>query len=540
MLVKKNAAQIISGPALAAGLFLSLAFAAAPGPGDALVTGSIGEPVNLMPLFASDSASAEISRLIFNGLVKYDKDLKLTGDLAERWEVRDGGLTIIFHLRKDVLWQDGAPFTADDVAFTFAKLTDPTLPTPYGGDFQTVKSLRVVDPHTVAVEYKEPFSPGLASWSMGILPEHLLKNTDLLKTDFSRHPVGTGPYRFRKWVSGERLELVAFKKYFEGAPLVERVVYRIIPDQATLFLELQTENVDMTGLTPLQYRRQTESPFFKSNYLKFRYASFGYTYLGYNLQNPLFSDKRVRKALGLAIPKEKIIDVTLLGLGRVSTGPFLPGSWACDDAIKPTSYDPAAAKAMLASAGWTDTNRDGVLDKDGRRFSFTVLTNQGNDQRKMACEIIQKSLADIGVEMKIQVVEWGTFLKGYIDKKRFDAVLLAWQLSRDPDIYDLFHSSKTEPGQFNFVSYKNAEADRLLERGRALFDETERAEVYHELHRLLSDDEPYTFLYVPDALPIVHRRFHGVEAALAGIGHNFIRWFVPEEERRYRPALSPE
>jgi len=505
-----------------------------PATGDALVTASIGEPTNLIPFFAADSASADISRLIFNGLVKYGKDLKLVGDLASSWDIRENGLVIVFHLKKNVLWQDGAPFTADDVEFTFQKLMDPSTPTPYGGDFEKVKSLKVLDPYTVEVTYQEPFSPGLASWSMGVVPKHLLAKENLMKTAFSRHPVGTGPYILKKWKTGEILELVSNKNYFEGRPFIDRYFYRIIPDQATTFLELQTENLDMAGLTPLQYKKETDTTFFRKRYQKFKFPSFGYTYIGYNLENPLFKDKKVRKAIGLAINKNEIIDVTLLGLGKVSTGPFLPGTWAYNPEVKESAFDPETAKKLLAEAGWKDTNGDGWLDKNANKFSFTILTNQGNDQRKMACEVIQKRLGDVGIEMKIQMVEWGTFLKEFIDKKRFEAVLLAWQLSYDPDIFDIFHSSKSKPGEFDFVSYKNEEVDRLLEEGRRIFPEEERAKIYHRIHEILSDDEPYTFLYVAESLPIVHKRFHGVEVAPAGIGYNFIRWFVPEDEQRYK------
>ena len=189
---------------------------------------------------------------------------------------------------------------------------------------------------------------------------------------------------------------------------------------------------------------------------------------------------------------------------------------------------------MLAEAGWKDTDGDWILDKDGKTFEFTVLTNQGNDQRRMACEMMQKRFKDVGIVMKIQMVEWSTFLREFIDKKRFEAVVLAWQLPRDPDCFDIFHSSKTTQGNFNFVSYRNQEVDQLLETGRRLFKEEKRAPVYHRIHEILSEEEPYTFLYVPDALPIVHKRFKGIEPAPAGIGHNFIKWFVPKDEQRYK------
>ena len=518
-----------------AGIFFCLTVSAETrSDGDAFVLSAIAEPSNLVPFLASDSASHEITALIFNGLVKYDENLKLVGDLADHWEVLDGGLRIVFHLRKNVRWQDGTPFTAEDVKFTYQKLADPETPTPYVGDFEKVKSVNVLDPLTVEVLYKESFSPGLASWVMGIVPKHLLEKENLRTTSFIRHPVGTGPYFLKKWITGQLLELDANPAYFEHKPYVARYVYRVIPDQTTGFLELSTGNVDMAMLTPLQYEKETDTPYFRNNYQKFRYPSFGYAYLGYNLNHPLFKDKRVRKAIGLAINKKEIIDATLLGLGRVSTGPFLPGTWAYDQTVPEAGFDPAAARALLKEAGFADTDGDGFLDRGGKKFSFTVLTNQGNDQRKMACEIIQKRLRDVGIEMKIQTVEWGTFLKEFIDKKNFDAVLLAWQMSRDPDVYDIFHSSKMQPGGFNFVSYKNPEVDRLLEEGRREFDESKRAAAYHRIHQILADEEPYTFLYVPEALPVVHKRFRGVAQAPIGIGYNFIDWWVPKGEQKYK------
>ncbi len=521
-------------PSILFGIFFLCLFCAPVPADDAFVTAYIAEPSNLLPFLATDSASAEVSRLVFNGLVKYDENLKLTGDLAESWEVTDAGKTLIFHLRKNVFWQDGEPFSSKDVLFTYQKLTDPSVPTPYSGDFEKIQSVETPDALTVKVIYREPFSPGVSSWSMGIVPEHLLAGEDLRTTAFSRKPIGTGPYILKKWNTGESIELWANPHYFERKPGIGRYVYRIIPDQSTAFLELLTENIDAAGLTPLQYKRQTDKPAFTSRFQKYRLPSFSYAYIGYNLDHPIFSDRRVRKALGLAIHKQDIIDVSLLGFGRVATGPYLPESWAYNRDIKPAPFDPAAASALLKEAGWADADGDGILDREGRNFQFTLLTNQGNDQRKMACEIIQKRLRDIGIDMKIQVVEWSTFLKEFIDKRRFDAVLLAWQMQLDPDIYDIFHSSRTGPGQFNFVGYKNPEVDGLLEEGRRVFPEDQRARVYRRVHEILAEDEPYTFLYVPESLSVLHRRFKGIRPSPIGIAHNFIHWQVPPAEQKYR------
>ncbi|MBN1794126.1 MAG: peptide-binding protein [Candidatus Omnitrophica bacterium] len=505
----------------------------APSYGDAIVVGSIGDARRLIPILASDSASGDITGLLFNGLIKYDKDLKLTGDLAESWEVTDGGLEIVFHLRHDVRWHDGAPFTAADVQFTYQKLLDPTVITPYSGDFKMVESLEVLDDYTVRVTYKEPFAPGLSSWGMGIIPKHLLENKDINTTDFGRNPVGTGPFRFRRWKTGERIELSANPDYFEGEPYISSYIYRIM-DQSAMFLELQTEGIDMMGLSPLQYKRQTDTRFFQTHYQKYKYPSFGYTYMAFNLADPRFQDRRVREAINYAIDKEEIIQGVLLGYGRVCTGPFPPESWAYNKDIKPVPFDPKRARDILAEAGWRDSDNDGVLDKDGQPFVFTIITNQGNDQRKMACEIIQRRLGEVGIKVKIRIIEWSVFISEFVNKRRFEALVLGWGLSREPDPYDIWHSSKTKEGEFNFIGYNNPEADRLMEDGRRIFDQDERSLIYRRIHEILYQDVPYVFLYVPDALPIVHARFHGIEVAPAGIGHNFIKWYVPENQQKYR------
>lgn len=501
--------------------------------GDAIVTASIGDANNLAPILASDSSSAEICGLVFNGLVRYDKDLKLEGELAESWEIREGGLVIIFHLRKNVKWHDGAPFTSRDLEFTYKKLIDPNVKTPYSGDFERVKSLDVLDDHTVRVTYKEPFSPGLSSWGMWIMPKHILEKEDLNNTKFSRAPIGTGPYKFKEWKTGEKIVLVSNHDYYEGRPYIDRYIYRIIPDQASIFLELQTQGADQVGLTPLQYARQTNTPFFRKYYRKYKYPAFGYTYLAFNLKDPKFTDSRVRTAIDYAIDKEEIIKGVLLGLGRASTGPFPPESWAYNKEVKPLPCDPRMAKELLRQAGWQDTDADGWLDKDGKIFQFTLITNQGNDPRRMTVEIIQRRLKEIGIKVEIRILEWAAFLTEFIDKRKFEAIVLGWSLSRDPDNYDIWHSSKQRQGEFNFVGYENKEVDGLLEEGRREFDQEKRKEIYNKIHRLISEDHPYIFLYVPDALPIVHSRFKGIEPAPAGIGYNFIKWYAPKEEQRY-------
>ncbi len=503
-----------------------------PAYGDILVEGSIGDASNLIPILASDNSSHEISGMIFNGLVKYDKDINVVGDLAESWDISPDGLVITFHLRKGVKWHDGQPFTAEDVLYTYQVTIDPKTPTAYAGDFLKVKKAEVLDPYTFRVTYDKPFAPALMSWGAAIYPKHLLAGKDISQSPLTRRPIGTGPYKFKEWVTGQKIVLVSNPDYFEGRPYTDGFIMRIIPDMATMFLELRANGIDQMGLTPLQYTRQTEAPLFRKNYNKYRYLSFSYTYLGYNLKSPLFIDKRVRQALAHAINREAIISGVLLGLGKPATGPLKPGTWAYNPNVRTYPYDPQQARALLAEAGWKDTNGDGILDKDGQPFSFELISNQGNEVRGKCAEIIQENLAQIGIDVKIRILEWAAFVNDFINKRRFDATILGWTIPMDPDLYDVWHSSKTRMEELNFISYANPEVDTLLEKGRSTFNQKERKRCYDRIQEILAEEQPYNFLFVPDALPIIHARFRGIEPAPIGISYNFIKWYVPKEEQR--------
>jgi peptide/nickel transport system substrate-binding protein len=503
-----------------------------PAYGDALVTGSIGDASTLIPILATDSASFEIAGLVYNGLVRYDKNLKLEGDLAKSWEVSPDGLSITFHLRHGVKWHDGHEFTARDVLYTYKVTVDPKTPTAYSEDFKQVQSVQAPDPYTVRVRYAKPFAPALASWGSAVLPAHLLEGKDITKSPLARNPVGTGPYIFKEWIAGQKITLAANPNYYEGAPYLARFVYRVIPDSSTMYMELKAGGIDTMSLSPVQYARQTNTRQFLDRFNKFRYPASAYTYLGYNLQLPLFQDRRVRQAITCAINKEEIVQGVLLGMGQIAHGPYKPGTWAYKAQVDDPRYDPARAGALLKEAGFV-MGKDGILEKDGKPLSFTIMTNQGNDQRSKCAQIIQRRLKKVGIDVKIRVMEWASFITNFIDKGKFDAVLLGWTISPDPDQYDIWHSSKTEPKELNFVHFKNAEVDRLLIEGRGTFDVAKRRDCYYQIQEILAREQPYTFLYVPDALPAVSSRFQGIEPAPAGIMHNLIKWYVPKGEQVY-------
>jgi len=505
-----------------------------PAYGDTLVQGTIADPAILNPVLASDSASHDVTGMVFSGLLRYDKDLKFEGELAERWDVSPDGKIITFYLRKNAKFHDGVPVTARDVKFSYDVYMNPEVKTAYRSNYVSIDRVAVLDDYTFRVWYKESFAPALQTLAaMSILPEHLLKGRDInTADDFNTHPVGSGPYKFVSWKRAESVTLESFSEYFEGRPYIRRNLFRIIPDMSVQFLELRNGALDMMNLTPNQFNREGNTPAFQARFNKFRYPSNQYTYLGFNLRNPLFKDLRFRQAIALAIDKQALISGVLEGLGTVSTGPYTPMTWGFDPAVEPVPYDPAAAKKILQKAGYA-YGPDGSLQKEGQPVTFTILTNQGNLLREQTATILQSQLQNIGIRVNIRIIAWSSFLSEFINKRKFDAVIMGWSLAIDPDLYDIWHSSKTGEFEFNFVSYSNPEVDRLLVEGRRTFDQAKRTDLYHRVHQLIAADLPYVFLYVPDSLPAVHQRVQGIEVAPAGIGYNFIKWYVPKGFQKY-------
>nr|WP_245543831.1 peptide-binding protein [Maridesulfovibrio salexigens] len=491
----------------------------------------------LIPLLSSDSASSAVQAKLYVSPLKYNKDIELVPEAAESYEVLDGGKLLRFKLRKDIRWTDGVPLTAEDVEFTYKTMIDPKTPTAYAGDFLNVKEFKLIDKYTFEVRYEKVFARSLITWALSILPKHILENEDLNTTKYRRNPVGSGPYKLKEWIPGRRVVLEANDDYFEGRPYIDEKVYRVIPDLSTQFLELKSGSLDEMGLTPQQYTFQTKGGNWERDFQKFKYLSFSYTYLGFNMESPFFKDVRVRRAINYAIDKEEIVKGVLLGMGYPAMGPYKPGTWVYNDKLKPYGYKPEQAKALLKEAGWTDTDGDGIIDRDGRPFSFTIITNQGNSLRIKAATIIQNRLKGIGIEVKIRTVEWAAFLKEFIMKGRFDATILSWNILQDPDSYTVWHSSKAVDGGLNFIKYKNSELDELLEKGRTTLDQSERKVIYDRIQEIMHEEQPYCFLYVPMALPVFSSRIKGLKVEPAGLDYNANEWWIPAPLQK-KPSLQ--
>ncbi|MDD4956551.1 MAG: peptide-binding protein [Candidatus Omnitrophica bacterium] len=503
-------------------------------PRDAYVSAGTGDARILIPFLADDVASSSICGMVYNGLTKVDKDLTVVPDLAESWVVSADGLSITFKLRDGVKWHDGRPFSANDVKFTFETILDPATGCPYTGAYKDIKSIKVEDSRTITFEYAAPYAPALLKLGMGIIPEHIFSEVgDMRSSPHARDPIGTGPYKFIRWRTGEYILLEANTEYFGGCPGIKRYVYRIIPDESVQFLELITESIDSMDLNPYQYVYRSGGDSFKRRINKYKYLAHAYTYVGYNLRDPLFSDRNVRIALSLAINRGNIIDSVLLGQGERCDGPFIKGTAYYDDNVEEYVYDPDKAKRLLMNAGWADVDNDGVLEKDGMEFHVRLITNQGNQVREDVATMIQSDWAAIGIKTDIQVVAWAAFLDQFVKGGKFQAVLLGWTLPADPDPYAVWHSSSAGENGLNLISYSDPEVDRLIEEGRREFDPARRGEIYRAIHSRIHDAAPYTFLFYPYAEPAINSRFNGIRPEPAGISYNFVEWYVDDNKVKY-------
>lgn len=429
-------------------------------------------------------------------------------------EPAEANPVIVFALRPGVRFHDGHEVTSADVRFTYETIIDPRSLSPRVPDFEPIKAVETPDRYTVRVVYKRLFQPGFESWGMGILPEHLLngerlaaearavgkdpKTFSVRDAAFNRRPIGTGPFRFDEWRTDQFIRLGRFDHYWKGPPNFKEYLIRIIPDALTTELAFYAGTADAYAAQAHQVARLRDDP-------RFHAASrlaLGYSFIGYNMRRPIFQDVRVRTALGMAIDVDEIIRYVLYGQGERATGPFPRQTDYNDPSVKPLPYDPEGAARLLAEAGWT-RNVAGILEKDGTPLAFTIITNAGNEERTAVMVIAQNAWRRLGVKVEALSLEWAVFINQRVDKGDFDAIVLGWSMGLDPDIYQIFHSSQAGRFQLNFVGYRSPKADELMGRIRQEYDAARQTAMARELHRIVFQDQPYTFLYVRRALSLM-------------------------------------
>ena len=471
-------------------------------------------PSRLNPILATDSSSSEIAGFIFNGLVKYDKDSStIIGDLAKKFYFKDNK-TLIFELRKNVKWHDGETFTAKDVLFTYEVLISPKISSPYSANFRFVESVRLLDDYKLEVKYKKAYFKALETWMMGILPEHLLKDEqNLMSASFNTNPIGTGPYRLYQLEHSKNIILKANDTYFESRPKIDKISFHIIADPMTRFLMLKSSALDLGSIEPIAYERQLSEEFFKKFNI-FEDITHSYTYLGFNLRREKFKNPKVREALSIAIDRQEIVDILFFKHAKVCTGPFLPGTKAFNPDVKAPKQDKQRAKKLLKEAGYDAQNP----------FTFEIVTSNSSPVRPYAAQILQHQLKQVGVIATLRVMEWQAFLNMVVFPNKFDSVLLGWGLSSTPDPYMFWHSDSDKKGGFNLIGYHNPKLNRMIEESQSIIDRDKLSLIWQKMFKMITDDNPYLFLYIPNSITAVDKKIKNIEPSLSGIWHNYILW----------------
>lgn len=471
-------------------------------------------PARLNPILATDSSSSEISGFIFNGLVKYDKDSqKIIGDLAEKFYFKDS-TTLIFELKKNVKWHDGESFSAKDVLFTYQTLISDKIASPYSAGFRFVKSVTILNDYKIEVKYKKAYFKALETWMMGILPEHILKNEkNLMSSKFNTHPIGTGAYKLEQLEYSKNIVLAAFDDYFEGRAKIDKISFHVIADPVTRFLMLKSSQIDIGSVEPMAYERQLHQDFF-DKFNIYEKISLSYSYLGFNLRKKKFQDPRVRKALSLAINREELVKILFFKHAKVCTGPFLPGSAAFNKNVKAPTQNITEAKRLLKESGY---------DKE-HPLEFEITTSNSSSIRPYAAQILQHQLKKAGVIVHLRVMEWQAFLNMVVFPHKFDTVLLGWGLSPTPDPYLFWHKDSDKKGGFNLVGYDNPRVNRMIEESQSMVDREKLSEKWREMFKIIVDDNPYLFLYIPNSITAVNKKIKNIEPAFSGIWHNYIEW----------------
>ncbi len=432
--------------------------------------------------------------------------------LPELLPIGEHNPVITFHLRPGVRWHDGVPLTAEDVKFTYDAIVDPRNSSPISGSFETVKAVEVVDELTARVVYKRLHAQGIIGWENNLIPKHLLddaalareadqrklspderKKLSLRTTSFNRTPIGSGPFRFSEWLPDQYIHLTRNDQYWGHKTAYRDVFFRVIPDYLTMELEFGAGALDQYLTLPHQAERYRNNP----DVQMLQNAEGALIYIGYNHRLPMFKDARVRRALGMAIDVDAIIEYVLSGEAKRATGPYYANTPYYDPTTKPLPYDPAAALDLLQQVGWRK-NAQGILEKDGKPFAFTLVTNNGNPQRKAIMLIAQEAWKKLGIDIKVQAFEWTVFLEEFVYTHKFDAYVLGWASGAvDPDKFETFHSTQVNPYQPNYVGYQSPEADKILQAIREAYDEQELLRLTREFHNLAARDQPVTFLYEP-------------------------------------------
>ncbi|MEO6457847.1 MAG: ABC transporter substrate-binding protein [Chloroflexia bacterium] len=469
-----------------------------------------GDVPQLNPWLSAGSRDADnISGLLFGGLTRLDNHLQPQPDLAERWDVSEDGTTLTFHLREDVAWHDGKPFTAEDVVWSYRTMLG--LRSSYHSFLriqETIQSIEAVEPITWTVRFKLKTrnSPLLSDLSLPVLPSHILSGTTpdkLAQSQFNQAPVGTGAFSFEGRTPGQSVTLKANSRYYGGRPAIDRVALLVAPVEEVAVNALREGDLMLSQLSPSAAEQLvTAGPGIRGG----AYDELGYDFVAFNLRAPRpFSDTRLRRAWALALDKPGLAFTATGSGGNPVWNDVNRVSWSYNPDVPKPGGNPGEARKLLAEAGWADTNGDGIVEKDGKPLEVSLFVRPDNAVRRKAAEAMVAPLKSVGIRVMVDLADFNTALLARISPLSrppfdFDVVILGWTRSGlDPDPYALFHSSQiptaAAPQLLNFTGFAAPEYDALTIEARSTYDFTRRKEIYTRMQSIIASDLPYYFLW---------------------------------------------
>lgn len=434
------------------------------------------DATNLDPRLSTDVASANVTNLVYAGLVKWDMDtMEIIPYVAKEIEIPDD-TTYIFHLHEGVYFHDGVELTAEDVKYTYDTFRDPDFGARNIAFYEPIVEINVIDDYTVEFILEEPNAPFLYYLSPGIVPKHIADgNGESLQTD----PVGAGPYVFVEWIPNDSIVMEAFDDYFGGKPAIDKIVLRPIPETTTKLVELETGGVHVVDGVPAEdVSRLEDDP----NVEVTINPGTGFNYLSYHHQEPPFDDVRMRQAIAYGIDMEALVEHVWYGLREVAYSPIIPTSWAHNPNVRKFGYEPDKAMELMEDAGYPDG------------FETTLRFSEAEETREQ-CEIIQYQLADVNMDVSLLEQEWGAHYGDILDGN-FEFYAMGWSGQTDPDrgVYRQFHSRNWAPVSANRQMYANERVDELLDLARTNPDQEIRKDKYFEIQEILAEEQSYTYI----------------------------------------------
>lgn len=482
---------------------------------------------SLNPVRASAGTERFVHKYLYTPIVYLGRDLQPVPGLARSWTISPDGLVYRFELNEKATFSDGSPVRAGDVLFTVRKIADPATEAPLVATFFEELDLsrsRAIGDHVVEIAFRQPLAGQLIHFAdVSVLPEHAYGKGDFNR-DFNDVAIGSGPYRLVKHDRGTEIVLERRGDYWREKPHIQTVVFKIIADHGTAWNALKLGQIDETIISSDNWQRERTNPALTGVIDFQRFYTLNYNFIAWNSRRPLLADKRVRRALAMCVPTESVIRDLYHGTARAMSGPFTPDEFAFNPAVRPIRFDPAGARRILGEAGWLDRDGDGLLDKDGKKFTLEMLVPPGGAAITQFAQTVQAEMKKVGVQIEIRAGDGASVIQ-QVRRGNFDAAYLGLNLDADPDVHASFHSSQFPPHGQNFGFYSNPEADRLIDAARRELDPSKRKALYWRLHQVLAEDQPYTWTLQVSAKWGFRKRLRGVSTSPA---YGLFNWYPGE------------